>query len=264
MLRTARRRNFLAIADDQVTWKAFTRVTMWLRRRRASRRLGISFSRAAAFALPSTVLLGDREATLDLPAEAGVRTAFVELLLDDCYRLRDSRAKRIGTVIDIGANVGLFGLAARAAFPAATIHAYEPNPALEPHLANQAKQAGFEYFMEAVGRESGRVRLDFSGVESVLTASHADPTGEIPQIALQTALERMGGSVDLLKLDCEGAEWEMLEDLSVWRAVRLVAMEYHLRPEHDRDSGRRALERCGFRVIEQQHVGTYGLIFAER
>jgi FkbM family methyltransferase len=242
--------------------RVLQRLNMWLRRRRAARRLAIPFSRAATFALPRAVALVGRDAALDLPAEAGVRTAFIELLLDDCYLLRRFNQQRISTVVDIGANVGLFGLAARVAFPGATIHAYEPNPALKPYLANQAKQAHFHYFMEAVGRDAGRVQLYFSGTESILTTSRVDPAGEIPQVALRTAIERIGGSVDLLKLDCEGAEWEMLDDVPAWRSVKFVAMEYHLRPEHDRDSARRALERCGFRVVEQHHVGTYGLVFA--
>jgi FkbM family methyltransferase len=240
------------------------RLAMLARRRMAANRLRVPFVRSASFAMPASIWLGSREVPLRLPPEGGVRTAFVELLLDDCYRLRRLKHERIEHVIDIGANVGLFGLAARAAFPTATIHAYEPNPALEHNLLHQARGARFDVFLEAVGREAGRVRLDVNEAESVHTSSHLDPAGTIPQVALRTAIERIGGSVDLLKMDCEGAEWEMLEDLESWSAARFVTMEYHLRPGLDHESICGALGRCGFHIVDQRRIDTYGLVLARR
>jgi hypothetical protein len=53
-------------------------------------------------------------------------------------------------------------------------------------------------------------------------------SGNITITALSQALERIGGSVDLLKMDCEGAEWSILEDTTSLSKVRHLAMEYHL------------------------------------
>ncbi len=234
------------------------------RRHLAARRLHVPFARSASFKMPRSIWLANREVPLRLPSEAGVRTAFVELLLDDCYRLGRLRKERINRVVDIGANVGLFGLAARAAFPDATIHAYEPNSALESYLMHEAAVAGIKYYLEAVGPEAGRVRLEVDDAESVQTSSHLDPAGTIPQIALSTALERFGGLVDLVKMDCEGAEWAMLEDSASWSAVRFVTMEYHLGGGRDHESIGAALGRCGFRVLDQRRIDTYGLVLARR
>ena len=140
-------------------------------------------------------------------------------------------------ILDIGANVGLFGVAARSAFPQATIHGYEPNTALEPYLAYQARVASLEYFLEAVGRRAGRVHLEVNEAELVHSSSRPDPAGTTPQIALRTAIERIGGSVDLIKMDCEGAEWEMLEDQEIWRTVRCdngIPSARGARPQGDR------------------------------
>src|ERR1700736_5314114 len=130
---------------------SLTRLLSLGRRRLAARRLNVPFTRAANFAIPQTIRLNARDVPLHVPREHGVRIAFVELLLDDCYGLRlladGRRGSEIARVVDIGANVGLFGLAARVAFPRATIHCYEPNAALEPYLAHQGKVARCDYFL---------------------------------------------------------------------------------------------------------------------
>jgi hypothetical protein len=65
-------------------------------------------------------------------------------------------------------------------------------------------------------------------------------------------------------MDCEGAEWEMLEDSDSWKDVRFVSMEYHLRPALDHKSIGSALNRCGFGVVKQSRTDAYGLVFAKR
>lgn len=241
------------------------RTTRLWHRRSAARRLGTRFSRAASFTLPRTIRLNGRDVAIDVPDEHCQRVAFVELLLDDCYRLRPlaGRAK-IGTVIDIGANVGLFGLAARAAFPEATIHAYEPNLALRPALAHQAKSAGVKYFLEAVGRDAGFISLDVVPGGSVMSRSRSDPSGSIPQIAFSEALKRIGGHADLVKMDCEGAEWAILEDHESWRQVDFLTMEYHLAADQGHDAIVSALKRIGFAVRSQMPATNFGLLLAER
>jgi FkbM family methyltransferase len=45
--------------------------------------------------------------------------------------------------------------------------------------------------------------------------------------SLASAVEALGGA-DLLKLDCEGAEWDLFETVDVWRRIAAITMEYHL------------------------------------
>lgn len=243
-----------------------TRIVSCGKRRIAARRLNVPYTRASDFTPPPTIRLNGLDVPLLLPKEHGVRVAFVELLLDDCYGLRRlaRRGERVITILDIGANVGLFGLAARVVFPQAVIHCYEPNAALETYLAHQAKIARYDYFLEAVGREAGRVSLDVDPTESVHSTSYSDPVGAIPQIALRTALERFGGSADLVKMDCEGAEWEILEDLESWQRVRFLALEYHLNASADHDIIRSILVKLGYTIKRQVQVTNYGLVFAKR
>ena len=237
------------------------RLLTLLARRRRAKKFGLSFTRARAFQLPLHLTIGQRELAVFLPAESGVLTAVIDILLDDCYGLSSITAA--STVLDIGANVGLFSLAARHAFPHATIHAYEPNSALESYLAAQAAAAGFKYFLEAVGPRAGRVQLDVHE-DSVLTRSREDPQGPVPQVALQTAVDRLGGSVALAKLDCEGAEWDLLRESSAWQCIDRVAMEYHLWSDRTHDEARLLVSALGYRVTSQQRLVESGVLLARR
>ena len=241
------------------------RAVRFLKRHAAARRIGVSFGRTRSFRLPSTICLNGRKTALDMPDERGQLTAFIELFLDDCYCLREiAKDNHIATVLDIGANVGLFGLAARRAFPNSRVHSYEPNPALIKRLSSHARQADIDYFTEAVGREAGMVSLILESGQSVLSSTRSDPNGSIPQVAFQTALDRLGGHVDVVKLDCEGAEWEILEDRESWSRVRFVTMEYHLGTGDGHSKIENALRGIGFQIRNQIPLSGFGLVLAER
>jgi FkbM family methyltransferase len=192
----------------------------------------------------------------------GVRSAFIPIFFDDCYGLE--RASRVRTVLDIGANIGVFGLAARINFPDALIHAYEPNADLESKLRTQAEAADFKYFLEAVGAESGRVALDRND-DPVLSRTRAAEEGTVPQVAFRTALERLGGEADFVKVDCEGAEWTFISDRDAWQKVRYLSMEYHLWPSHTVPELLETVGGLGFTVTHHQPASAdYGLLLAER
>ena len=163
------------------------RLLQLLKRRKAAAKLGITFERSSTFHLPEKLFINGQLRNIRIPNEIGVQVAFVELLLDDCYKCGKLKrsSQHIKTVLDIGANVGLFGIAARIAFPTASIHSYEPNPSLEEFLSAQAQMADFDFFMEAVGLENGRVTLDFNP-DSVLTRSMTDVSGDIHKPHLGT------------------------------------------------------------------------------
>ena len=239
------------------------RVLQLLKRRKVAAKLGVAFERCASFRLPGKMNINGQLQDIHMPNENGVRVAFIEILLDDCYRCRKLArySQPVNTVLDIGANVGLFGIAARDAFPAAQIQAYEPNPHLEQYLAVQAKTANFRYFMEAIGLENGSVSLDFN-VDSVQTRSMPDETGRIPRVAFREAIGRLGGSVDLVKMDCEGAEWAILKDTDSWDRIKHLSMEYHLWPDHTHDEVLDVVRSLGFLVREHSPSDNFGLLIA--
>lgn len=238
------------------------RLTVMVQKRLRAHRLGLRLGRSQDFRLPETLRLHGKQIRLHLPEERGVWVAFAELLFVDCYGLEKVRHP-VATVLDIGANVGLFAIAARNAFPNARIHCYEPNPHLEPYLKAQAEAVGASYYLEAVEREDGQVMLDVHA-ESVRTRSRIAGEGKIPALAFRKAVERIGGIVDLAKVDCEGAEWSLWEDTTAWQAVKSLTAEYHLLEGHTHEDAARAVTSLGFRVLEQFRAESLGLIRATR
>lgn len=244
------------------------RLIQLFRRKKAAARLGIRFDRCSTFHLPEQMVINGRRHQLSLPNENGVKVAFIDLLLDDCYGCKRI-SEPVKTVLDIGANVGLFGITARLAFPDAVIHAYEPNPNLAPYLQAQAKAARFNYFTEAVGLDNGKVSLDYNE-DSVQTRSLTDQSGPITQISFREAINKIGCSVDFVKMDCEGAEWELFRDIESWRRVRHLSMEYHLWPDHAEKEVLDKMRELGFRVVNHAPVVShppmegFGLIIATR
>ena len=141
----------------------FQKIQQLVHRKIRAKKLGIKFNRVASFQLPQQLIVQGKRHQVNVPSEKGMNGEFIEVLLDDCYgveQLSESQMK----IIDVGANVGLFPIAARNRFPQAVIHAYEPNPYLENSLKHQSKIANFTYFMEAVGDRDGKVVLDIREV----------------------------------------------------------------------------------------------------
>ncbi len=243
---------------------ALERIRMLFRRRRSARVLNVPYSRGRDFRVPRSITLNGKAFPLELPEQQGTRVAFANIFLDDCYGLeRYFSAMPIRSVLDIGANVGLFSLAARLRYPEAVIHAYEPDRELAQYLDAQARVGRFEVTYAAVGEEDGSARLIRSS-DSVLNQALSDAAGDIPQIAFATALRRIGEAVDLVKMDCEGAEWDILRDGPAWRRVRALAMEYHLIAGRTHEMACQVVDALGFTILERARSIGCGIILAVR
>jgi FkbM family methyltransferase len=242
------------------------RAAWYVRARRRARRFGFPFVRRKWFRLPRRLRVNGAAVALDWLPEHGVRAAFTEVFLGDNYGLEiiaDQDGAAIRRVLDVGANVGWFALAARSHFPGAAIHAYEPNAAAVAFLRRNTEALGVVAHREAVGASAGRVSLIIPDGKSV--RAHTVDGGDIPQVAFADALARLGGA-DLVKLDCEGAEWPLLDDPAPWAGVRWLTVEYHLwaRPGATHAAAASAITRLGFKVVRQQTLSTSGLLLARR
>lgn len=240
------------------------RITTLVRRFLAARRLGLSFHRASSFQMPNRLKLPTGKwLPLKVPEDGGSRTAFIDLLLDDCYGLK-SLPDDIRTVADIGCHAGIFSIAARLRWPNAVIHAYDPNPAMQSYWARHAEHATFAGHMEAVGLKSGAVSL-VTQADSVQTRTEPSESGDTPQISFQQVLGRLGGHADLVKLDCEGAEWDILKDHETWQQVNYLTMEFHLWAGYTLGELKKVINSLGFTITHQEMAGAdFGLLQARR
>lgn len=217
------------------------------------------------FNVPSRVFLAGRYLSLALPEEDDLDADFIECFLRNCYGLGRGLGK-VRTILDIGAHAGFFAMAARAHYPEAIIHSYEPNPRIFPILASNGSAVNVRVFAEAVGAREGSVTVVDTGPsdEARILKCHGE-NQSIRQVPLETAVRRIGGTVDLLKLNCEGAEWEILSPCDFWPLVRNIRMEYHLYDGGSVEEMMSKIAELGFRVSRvDPHHRQAGVIWANR
>jgi FkbM family methyltransferase len=240
------------------------RFTLLLRRFLRAREFGVHFVGTTKFLLPRSVRWRDRSLLISAPEETGLAWDFINLALDDEYGLREFHGKP-KTVIDVGANVGLFSILAAHYFTNAMIHAYEPNPRVIPYAAKNLQPVGVTLFNEGIGRVFGFATIQDRGesryAHTLLTES---ASGNVPIIPLTEAVERMGCEVDLLKLDCEGAEWEIFQEPRAFEQIRNIRMEYHLIQGHSVRELKRIVTDLDFRIDRWIPNQGFGIVWLSR
>lgn len=144
----------------------------------------------------------------------------------------------VRTVLDIGANVGISALYFSRAFPNAQIHAFEPEPQNCRLLsANAAGNGRIVVHPFALGSEDGELKLFYSddnsnlgGFSSYDTGIDAKRSVSVPVRHAGRALAALGiGRADVIKIDTEGAEWDILTslDTELLAGARLIMGELH-------------------------------------
>jgi len=183
-------------------------------------------------------------------------------------------------VVDIGAGIGDFSIYAAYGNPDIIVYAYEPFCESYQLLIKNITVNALDNvlaFQEAVWSRSGTLTLDLSGGEPLQIASRESgfAPGSVNPNAVKaiTLKEILDGQrikkVDLLKLDCEGAEYEILlkSPSEVLARIERIIMEYH-----DRDEERHHinlihfLEGEGYHVTHQKNIvhDDIGYLFAAR
>ena len=227
-----------------------------------ARRFGLWFVRNRWFSLPQSVRIEKRRHTLTYPAEEGVRNDFLACAIWNEYGLGEKMPEP-KTIVDIGANVGFFSLAARNFYPNARIYAYEPNPRLMRYLTENIRGLNIHVFDEAVGSTNGFVAIDDQADSNQVTTQMVE-NGSIRQVSFSKLLSRIAGPIDLLKLDCEGAEWDLFKASECWKSVRHLRMEYHLGDSHTFDEVSLTLGRLGIHILEHRPSTNFGIVWACR
>lgn len=168
-------------------------------------------------------------------------TMFAEVWFYKCYDVPGVGLRPGDVALDIGANQGFFSC--YAAQKGARVIAFEPCPdsvaLLERNLARNDFTDRVTVRAEAVGAERGVADFFVSpmlgggmNTTSAVFASKFDhiQSEKVPCVTLPDVLREMDGArIRLCKIDCEGAELEILRGLQPDDAAMIdaFALEYH-------------------------------------
>jgi len=211
---------------------------------------------AASGAKTVKVELSGRQVAL--PNLADTQFVFREIWLDQVYL--PANGFQPSAVLDLGANVGLSGLYFRSRFPSmGKLVMLEPDPGnfalLQANLPNE------ELHREAVGVREGMGSLDMAVHDGLMNRKvRPSESGDVVVRSLRGLLARR---FDLVKMDIEGAEWEILADLvrepAILGPVRYWMIEFH---DGSKFAGSReqidgAFASMGFKNVQKGSVTHY-------
>lgn len=251
----------------------FCRIKILINRYIKAKFLGFTFLRSKNFVIPKSIKLNNKSTNLSAPNEHGVKMSFIDIFLDDVYKLDliNKLAKKnnikIQSIIDIGGNCGFFSIAARGYFPKSIIHCYEPNLLIKKYLKLNTKLNYVKYFSEAVGKDAKMVSLKSYNKESVLSRILPSKSGSTPQVSFHSVYKRIKtDTIDIVKMDCEGSEWEILKEFRIWKKVKFLTMEYHLgKNKYNYEKIINAINKIGFNIvtrIDKSKKVSYGIVLA--
>jgi len=141
-------------------------------------------------------------------------------------------------ILDCGSNIGMSILYFKHVYPEARIIGFEPDPAIFPYLDENVVRNGLkdvQLVQAALAGREGTLTFYSDGKYGSCLAQHLQgnvPEGwtkcEVPCVRLRDYLTE---PVDFLKMNIEGAEWEVLADSADrLRQVQEMVIEYHHLP----------------------------------
>jgi FkbM family methyltransferase len=118
-----------------------------------------------------------------------------------------------------------------------TVHAFDPTPKVNTWLASQTLPDKFHFHEVGIADFEGDAvfylppRKDFVSHSIVQARQYSRESIHVPMIRLGTAMRQLGHTrIDVLKMDIEGAEYTVLQDLVAQKIpVRQILVEFHHR-----------------------------------
>jgi FkbM family methyltransferase len=151
------------------------------------------------------------------------------------------------TIVDIGANVGLFALYMKDLRQDCDVYCFEPAAQtvelLKKNIADDPRIHVFPYALSnGEGMADLHLHPDNSG-ENSLKSVEKSPPGHTIRVTVKdaaTALRHIGLTyIDILKIDTEGSEVDILESLlPLLPYVGILMLEYHSEEDRRRIDGR--------------------------
>lgn len=197
--------------------------------------------------------------------------ALTNVWLKQEYSKNDFEINDSDVVIDIGAHIGLFSIFASKFCRSGKIYCFEPvKENYELLLSNLKlnKITNVIPFNSAISKETSFVEIFCNDDE----AGHSmyQPTSKsikVKSIPLQKLFEDKNiEKCDFLKLDCEGAEYDIIDSLPIeyFKKIKKIVIEYHFadnKPELLQNLKKR-LELLDFKIYIKEVSSDMGIVYA--
>jgi len=213
----------------------------------------------------------------DLSIKIRVRStdlmALTNVWMIDEYDVEDFEINTNDIVIDIGAHIGLFSLLVSQLCKTGKILSFEPVRENFDLLVSNLKLNHVENvlpFNIAVSKNSGRLDLFLNNDQSAHSIfSKSSESINVESTSLQKIFEEHKiSSCKLLKLDCEGAEYEIIDSLpsEYLDKIQNMVIEYHLadtKPELVKSLILK-IKNAGFKIKTRPHYNDMGFLIARK
>jgi len=165
--------------------------------------------------------------------------ALTHVWLIEEYKSKNFEIKDTDVIIDVGGHIGLFSLYASQFCKNGLIYSFEPVPEnynllidnIQSNDLNQIKS-----FNLAVSNSNSNVKLYLNDDEAGHSMfSKSSKTITVDSISLQQIFDDNNiENCNFLKLDCEGTEYEILQNLplSYFNKIEKIVIEYHMADSH--------------------------------
>jgi FkbM family methyltransferase len=208
----------------------------------------------------------DDSLTVTCPNVAGARVPVYEIFVEDSYRLDwftgDLNGQHV-RALDIGGHIGCFSLAFATLHQNARVQTFEASPSTYAFTRRNVDDNGLadRVTVENVAVSDSNGTLAFadngggSGLNGV-TAPSGTAVIDVPCITFADALSRAGGQVDVVKIDTEGAEYDIVlgSEPTDWKDVQRVVLEYHDVPGRTWNELEQFFTEAGLHAVRQETV----------
>lgn len=164
------------------------------------------------------------------------------------------------TIIDVGTNIGTYTIYAASTAKGTKVYSFEPMPntfsVLKENIALNHLEKNIKPFNLAIASKKGKRKL-YLIAASPFNSMYSEKKGkdyvEVNCITLKDAFDKNKiKSCDILKMDCEGAEYEIFYSASkeTLERIKEIRMEYHnvrTKKGYEIDSLSKYLEQAGFK-----------------
>src|SRR5258708_1002003 len=201
--------------------------------------LGFDFKSSSDF-----YILNQKSRSIYLRKDSSDKDVFEQVFIrgeyQTLFKMLQINGIRINSVIDAGANIGLFTLQLKALFPESVILSIEPDPGnfqiLKRNIQTLQQPENIRLVNKALWFTDGKVYLNNSfrdGKEWAISVSDnkEEATDAVDAITVSSLMkEHKMDVVDLFKIDIEGAESEIFRDdrdLLFLKKVKCLVLEIH-------------------------------------